>query len=183
MVLKRRLVFLCLFLMIFGAAARAEGLPGDVPVEDYIRLHVLAEDDGDAAQALKLQVRDAVLAAARALLADCDGADAAWTLVGENARALEDAARARARELGFDGDVRAEVGVFDFPERRYGEISVPAGAYRALRVVIGKGEGRNWWCVLYPTLCLTEDCPPGEPAAFHSAIWDWLKGLLGGDEG
>ena len=94
-----------------AGAAGSEG-PAQVPVGAYIRLHVLAADDGAAAQALKLEVRDAVLAAAR-----------------------------------------------------------------ALRVVIGAGEGHNWWCVLYPSLCV----PEGEtPTAFHSALLDWLQSWLGG---
>ena len=72
-----------ILLLLSGSAARAEEA-ADVPVRDYIRLHVIANDDGEAAQALKLEVRDAVLAAARALLADCGGSDEAWRRVGEN---------------------------------------------------------------------------------------------------
>ena len=159
-----------------AGAAGSEG-SSRVPVSAYIRLHVLAADDGAAAQALKLEVRDAVLAAARALLSDCGGADEAWERIGRNVAALEAAAAARARELGYEGPVRAETGVFDFPDRHYGAVFVPAGPYRALRVVIGAGEGHNWWCVLYPSLCV----PEGEtPTAFHSALLDWLQSWLGG---
>ena len=57
---------------------------------------------------------------------------------------------------------------------------MPAGRYRALRVVLGAGAGRNWWCVLYPCLCLPEECRDGAPAAFHSALLDWLRGAFGG---
>ena len=167
-------------ILAFGAAARAAA-PGEVPVSDYIRLHVLAGDDSRQAQALKLEVRDAVLGCARALLADCGGADEAWRLLGEELEALGEAARARARELGYEGPVAVQRGVFDFPDRQYGTVFVPAGAYRALRVVIGAGEGRNWWCVLYPSLCLTGDVEPGEPVRFYSAVWNWLRGLFGGD--
>ena len=165
--------------MLLGASAKAAVAP-DVPVEDYIRLHVLAEDDGEAAQALKLEVRDACLYAARALLADCRGADAAWVALNDHLDLVALAARLRARVCGFSGEVRVETGVFDFPERRYGARVVPAGAYRALRVVIGAGEGHNWWCVLYPTLCLTENCAPGEPVRFHSTILNWLRAWIGG---
>ena len=160
-------------------AARGEA-PGEVPVSQYIRLHVVAADDGAAAQALKLQVRDAVLAAARPLLADCGDADEAWRRIGEHVDALEDVAARRARALGYDGPVAAGTGVFDFPDRHYGGVFVPAGRYRALRVVIGGGKGHNWWCVLYPSLCLPEDVDPGAPIRFHSVLLDWLRGLLGG---
>lgn len=166
-------------LLLLGGAARAVEMR-DVPAADYIRLHVVAEDDGDAAQALKLRVRDAVLEKARALLADCQDADAAWRIVSDNAEALRLAAQERARQAGFDGPVSAETGVFGFPDRDYGGVIVPAGEYRALRVVIGAGAGHNWWCVLYPTLCLQGDAAPGEPVVFHSVIWDWLCRLFGG---
>ncbi len=166
-------------LLLLGGAARAVELQ-DVPVADYIRLHVVAEDDGDAAQALKLKVRDAVLEAARPLLADCPDADAAWKRVCDNADALRLAAEDRARAEGFVGPVAAETGTFGFPDRDYGGVFVPAGEYRALRVVLGAGQGHNWWCVLYPTLCLQGDAAPGEPVVFYSVIWDWLRGLFGG---
>lgn len=162
-------------MLLAAIPARASSL-NDVPVSQYIRLHVVAADDGAAAQALKLQVRDAVLAAVRPLLADCGGAEEAWRRIGEHVDALEAAAARRARALGYDGPVAAGTGVFDFPDRHYGAVFVPAGAYRALRVVIGEGEGHNWWCVLYPSLCLPGDAPP-----LRSALLDWLRGLLGGE--
>jgi len=155
--------------------ALTEGL-SDVPVSEYIRLHVVAADDSAAAQALKLDVRDACLKAARALLEDCGDADAAWDIIGDNVDALEAAATAQARALGYKGAVRAETGVFDFPDRHYGAVFVPAGRYRALRVVIGEGAGHNWWCVLFPSLCI----PEGEAPTLRSALLEWLRGLPGG---
>ena len=145
-----------------------------------MRLHVVADSDAGDAQALKLAVRDAVLDCARALLADCGGADEAWRIVNDSLDALSAAAQARARACGWEGPVRAEAGVFAFPDRRYGGALVPAGDYRALRVVIGSGQGGNWWCVLYPSLCVPEDCAPGEPVRFYSSVLRWLERLLGG---
>ena len=166
------------------SAARAEAPAArevnGVAVEDFIRLHVLASDDSAEAQALKLEVRDACLFCVRALLKDCEDADEAWELVKDNLNLVEMAAVLRARTCGWEGGVSAETGVFSFPDRRYGGLLVPAGEYRAVRVAIGGGEGRNWWCVLYPTLCLSEECEPGEPVEFHSTILNWLRGLLGG---
>ena len=145
-----------------------------------VRLHVVASDDGEAAQALKLKVRDACLGEARGLLADCDSADAAWARINDRLSDLARAASAEARRQGYGGAVTAETGVFPFPERQYGGVRVPAGRYRALRVVIGEGRGENWWCVLYPSLCLPEADPEGEPPRLYSALWNWLKGLFGG---
>lgn len=167
-------------MLVLAEGAGAEASVDGVAVEDFIRLHVLANDDGEAAQALKLQVRDACLMCTRALLEDCKDADAAWAIVKDNLSLIELAALIRARVCGWEGAVSAEAGVFDFPDRRYGEVEVPAGAYRAVRVVIGGGAGHNWWCVLFPSLCLGEDCAPGEPVKFHSTVLDWLCGLLGG---
>lgn len=153
--------------------------PGRAGTSDYVRLHVIAADDSEAAQALKLQVRDAVLASARELLKDADSADAAWHLVGESMDILESAASRCAREAGYDGPVRCEIGVFPFPNRTYGDVFVPAGDYRALRVILGEGAGHNWWCVLYPSLCDPETIE-GKPV-FYSAILEWLKRLFGGE--
>lgn len=182
MVLKRRFIVILALLLALGAAATGRaGAPEGVPVSEYIRLHVVAEDDGEAAQALKLKVRDACLEAARALLRDCDSADAAWETLNDGLESIEAAALERAREEGYEGELSARTGVFSFPDRRYGGVFVPAGEYRALRVVIGAGEGHNWWCVLYPSLCLGADAEPGQPVEFRSAILEWLKRLFGGD--
>ena len=118
-------------------------------------------------------------AALSALLADCPDADTAWTLLNDNLPLIALAARLRARVCGWEGPVTCEAGVYDFPERVYDGARVPAGKYRAVRVVIGAGEGRNWWCVLYPSLCVPGDWRPGEPVRFYSSILRWLRGLLG----
>ena len=152
--------------------------PGRAAEADYVRLHVVAADDTVSAQALKLKVRDAVLTSARGVLKNADSADAAWRAINENISTLETAALECARKAGYSGPVRCETGVFPFPARVYGSAFVPAGEYRALRVVLGAGEGRNWWCVLYPSLCDPE-AMEGRPV-FYSAIWEWLKGWLGG---
>ena len=181
--LRKRIVALALICTLLGAA-RAE-------TTDYVRLHVIADNDGEAAQALKLIVRDACLSEAQTLLKDCDSADEAWEKVNESLPLLTRAAVTAAREQGWTGFVRVETGTYDFPERQYGDATVPAGEYRALRVIIGAGAGHNWWCVLYPSLCLPEDFreePPeddpaqAQPIEFYSSILEWIKGLFGGDE-
>ena len=177
-VLGRRFVLLLILILLAGAGARAAD---GTPVSDYVRLHVIADGDDARAQSLKMRVRDAALGCARTLLSNCADADAAWDTVRDNLPLFEAVARQRARALGYYGTIKAEAGVFAFPDRRYGDVLVPAGDYRALRVVIGKGKGRNWWCVLYPSLCLPEELDHGEPVQFHSVIVDWLRGLFGGE--
>lgn len=142
--------------------------------EGLVRLHVVADSDSAEAQGLKLLVRDAVLECAKGLLSECESADAAYVTLEENLGALESAARACAAANGFDGEVCAQTGVFEFPEREYGGVTVPAGEYRALRVTIGSGEGQNWWCVLYPTLCVFAE------GGYYSALAEWFEQWWGG---
>ena len=170
--LKRRIMLL-FALCLLPACAMAE-------IPDCVRLHVIAADDTPQAQALKLKVRDAVLVCARPLLEDAPDADAAWGIVQAQSGVLLSAASECARANGYDGPVTCQTGVFPFPDRQYGGVTVPAGDYRALRVVIGEGQGRNWWCVLFPSLCYPEGFDPDHPA-FHSTLLNWLRGLFGGD--
>ena len=106
-----------------------------------IRLHVVANSDSAHDQAVKLEVRDAVSAAAKALL---DGAEDPRAALAGRLDAVADAAAARLRELGED---------------------LPAGVYESLRVTIGAGKGHNWWCVVFPSLCLTSSMDELELAA------------------
>ena len=117
-----------------------------------IRLHVVANSDSAHDQAVKLEVRDAVSAAAKALL---DGAEDPRAALAGRLDAVADAAAARLRELGEDLPVTVRLGKERFPTREYDTFSLPAGVYESLRVTIGAGKGHNWWCVVFPSLCLT----------------------------
>ena len=119
-----------------------------------LRLHVVANSDSDADQARKLLVRDAVLARAVRLL---DGASGRQDAEAALAPHLDELAQAGAEALARTGNhdpVRVELDGQWFPTREYDGFSLPAGRYRALRVTIGAGAGRNWWCVVFPALCL-----------------------------
>ena len=119
-----------------------------------IRLHVLANSDSEEDQALKLEVRDRVLETTSALLAGETEPQAAAVLLNQH---LDDIAQTAAQEISAQGhDDRVEVRLEQtwFPTRQYQGISLPAGKYLALRVLIGAAEGHNWWCVVFPNLCL-----------------------------
>ena len=119
-----------------------------------IRLHVLANSDSEKDQALKLEVRDRVLETTSALLAGETEPQAAAVLLNQH---LDDIAQTAAQEISAQGhDDRVEVRLEQtwFPTRQYQGISLPAGNYLALRVLIGAAEGQNWWCVVFPNLCL-----------------------------
>lgn len=119
-----------------------------------IRLHVSANSDSEEDQALKLEVRDRVLETTSALLAGETEPQAAAVLLDQH---LDDIAQTAAQEISAQGhDDRVEVRLEQtwFPTRQYQGISLPAGNYLALRVLIGAAEGHNWWCVVFPNLCL-----------------------------
>lgn len=155
-----------------------------------IRLHVLAHSDQPRDQAIKLAVRDALIDAFGDLLAEAgeQGFDAVYDALVENLPAMQAVAQARARELGFEGLVRAEAGVLFLPEKAYGQVTLPAGRYRALRVSLGSAQGQNWWCVLYPRLCLAlagqdEETPEIPPAFQWHTSRIFSQWLLFGQKG
>ena len=123
--------------------------------DSVIRLHVLANSDSDEDQSLKLLVRDAVLAEAQALLKDTKTREEARALLSENLDAIERAARDCVAQNGSDYDVSVFLGDEEYPTRVYENLAFPSGEYLSLRVMIGEGAGQNWWCVLFPPLCLS----------------------------
>lgn len=125
----------------------------DALAQKMIRLHVIANSDSDADQALKLEVRDKVLDFTTTVLQrSADMEDAQVRLREELAR-IETIAQREIAAQGYDYPVTAQLASAEFPLKEYDGFSLPAGEYMALRLVIGEGEGRNWWCVVYPPLC------------------------------
>lgn len=122
--------------------------------DELIRLHILADSDEPEAQRVKLQVRDAIIEAFGATFDGVQNCDEVYALLQSNAEAMRLVAQRCARGEGFAGAVTAEVGVLELPEKQYGRVTLPAGPYRALRITLGSGNGQNWWCVLFPQLCL-----------------------------
>ena len=121
--------------------------------DKVLRLHVLANSDSEADQALKRKVRDSVLETASAILVDCPDRETAEQRLSAALPEIEDAARARIAAEGGKQTVTAELRPTVFPTREYEDFTLPAGEYLALRVVLGEGEGHNWWCVVFPPLC------------------------------
>ena len=121
--------------------------------DKLVRLHVVASSDSAEDQALKLAVRDAVLTALAPRLEGVTEAREAARIIEDSFTLLELAARREIVRQGFDYGVAVSLQPEDFPTREYDTFSLPAGVYNALRVVIGEGEGKNWWCVVFPPLC------------------------------
>lgn len=123
--------------------------------DKVVRLHILANSDSEEDQALKLQVRDQVLVLAADLLEQSGDRNAAAKTLQTALPELKSAAEAVIRAEGYTYAVRAELEVTAFPTKEYDGFRLPAGEYLALRIVIGAGEGHNWWCVVFPPLCTT----------------------------
>lgn len=126
---------------------RLEQLRGSV-----LRLHILADSDDPRDQKLKLEVRDALLKSD--IFDEAESLADAEKIAQQSIPQIESIARDVLRERGCTDSVNAELADVEFDERVYGDITMPAGEYRALRVKIGSAQGHNWWCVMYPPLCL-----------------------------
>ena len=122
--------------------------------EGLLRLHVVGASDSAEDQEVKLLVRDAVLDSLEAGLQDLTDVDAAVDYVSRMLPKVEAAANRCLAAAGFSDTVAVSLTEEPFPTRDYDNFSLPAGVYRALRVVIGEGAGRNWWCVVFPQLCM-----------------------------
>lgn len=119
--------------------------------ENVVRLHVVGASDSEEDQAVKLRVRDAVLAQAGPLLKGVSSQEEAWEILDAY---LEELARAGAQVSGGMTVTASLEEKAWFPTKEYTDFSLPAGRYPALKIVLGEGEGRNWWCVVFPPLCL-----------------------------
>jgi len=126
----------------------------DALSDRIIRLHVIANSDSEADQALKLAVRDRVLDQAESLYPEGATVDEAREVLESHLNVLAAAGRAVVEERGYDYPVSAQLTRCWFPTKEYGDFALPAGEYEALRIVVGEGAGQNWWCVAFPPLCL-----------------------------
>lgn len=148
--------------------------------DELLRLHVVGASDSKEDQDVKLLVRDAVLQSLQNGLEDLTDLEAAYDYVAGMLPKVEAAANQCLAAAGFDDTVSVSLTEEAFPTRQYDTFSLPAGVYKALRVVIGEGEGKNWWCVVFPQLCMGTDADFVETASV-AGLSDELTGTLEGD--
>lgn len=146
-------VALSLYVMIVGTMTFLPVHGESALYDAVIRLHVVANSDSEQDQALKMVVRDAVLARASEHLSGCESRAEAEEQLQSILPELELAAAQTLVERGCELPVRVVLGKEEYPTRNYESFSFPAGEYLSLRVLIGQGEGQNFWCVLFPPLC------------------------------
>ncbi len=163
-----------------------------------LRLHVLANSDAPADQQVKLQVRDALLKECETLFAQTDSLAGAEAAARRALPALQRTAENVVRRAGYTYPVDVELANAWFDTRTYGDYTLPAGQYRALRVQLGEADGQNWWCCLFPPLCVaaaTQNAAQDAQAAWGGegvrlatggyeirfALWEWLERLQRGE--
>lgn len=175
--------------------------------ENAFRLHILANSDSAADQETKYGLRDYILGDLGYLFRSGESKEEAVLLARRNLPLIEERANEYLARRGCAYGAVCTVEKCAFTTRKYGDVTLPAGEYDALRIVLGKGEGRNWWCVLYPSVCLPSASVPralpsrsvyeeekerakrtadslavenGSGIEFRFALYEWLCGLFGG---
>lgn len=150
----KKKVLIAVGVLVFTAALWIGG--SEAAVSDIsnhlVRLHILANSDSAEDQTVKLAVRDSVLDFVKK-----DGGTWDKVYLEEKLSEIVNICKESVRRQGYDYPVRAVVGRFYFPTKQYENIMLPAGEYEAVRIIIGSGSGKNWWCVMYPPLCFTEE--------------------------
>ena len=141
---------------IVCAISYVEAVSTDIS-SSVFRLHVIANSDSDEDQSLKYKVRDNLLNYMNNICKDCSSKEEAIRIVSEHQEEFRQVALDTIKNEGYSYNVKIEIGNFEFPTKHYGDISLPAGFYDALKVEIGKAEGKNWWCVMFPSLCFVDE--------------------------
>lgn len=125
--------------------------------DKLIRFHVIANSDSEEDQALKLKVRDRIIDKMSLKLEKAENLDEARDILNSSIEEVNGIARDVIIEEGFDYDVKTMLSNENFPDKIYGDYVFPQGTYEAYRVIIGSGEGQNWWCVMFPPLCFVDE--------------------------
>ena len=144
-----------LFLLLIGAYTAPFIQTSERISEDVFRLHILANSDEESDQQLKLKVRDAVLEKGQEIFLNCSSLDEIISTCRDNIELFSDTAKECIVENGYDYGVNVYVDKEWFNTREYEEITLPSGIYNALKIEIGEAQGHNWWCVMFPAICLS----------------------------
>lgn len=149
------LLLLLTAFVFFSAYSYVTAVSSDIS-SSVFRLHVIANSDSEEDQNLKYKVRDALLTYMNSLCSSVSSKEDAMNIAQAHIEDFKKIALGVINQNGYDYDVNITIGKCDFPTKQYGDVSLPAGNYDALRVQIGSASGRNWWCVMFPPLCFVD---------------------------
>lgn len=206
---KGKIILGCFLFLIIGmvtllycgkikAERRQKGI-----AKEIVRLHVIANSDSDNDQKLKMRVKESVVMYLRETMGKAVTVEEAKEQIKEKLPQIEQIAKQKMQSEGYFYEVKAELGNCYFPVKQYGDLTFPAGQYEALRIEIGKSKGRNWWCVMYPSLCFVDSVyqivpdeskeklrtsltaeeydsllDGGDEVHYSSKIIEWVEGIL-----
>lgn len=191
-------------LMHFYGKTEEERRHQQAVADEIIRLHVIANSDEKEDQELKLKVKETIVTYLRGEMSRAENIDDARQVIRNHLPDIEEIAKEKIEREGYSYTVKTSLSESYFPIKEYGDMIFPAGEYEALRVQIGKSTGRNWWCVMYPTLCFVDSTYQivpeeskeklkeslseedyesllcgGEDVTYHSKIWEWIQNMIG----
>ena len=147
---------LLLILVYIGSKSEKELVTSDGLKGKLLRYHVVANSDGEVDQQVKLKVKEAVLAKLEEPLKEAESSDGAKEIIEQNIPVITDVANKVLEEENTGYEAKVRIGEQYFPTKIYGDLTLPPGDYEALIIELGKAQGKNWWCVLFPTLCFVE---------------------------
>ena len=145
-----------LYFVFTSASSYASSVSSDLS-NNLLRLHIVANSDSDDDQSLKLKVRDCLIEYLNSIVSPSNTKDEVVEILKEHINDMRNIALKAIYENGFDYDVTISLDHIDFPTKTYSDVSLPAGLYDAIDVHIGNSNGHNWWCVMFPPLCLVND--------------------------
>ena len=154
----KRFILVSALLIIYvciSAVSYTHAVTTDI-ADSVFRLHVIANSNSDEDQNLKYIVRDKVIEYMSSISQNASSKEEVIKIAKANLDKIQAIAAQTIRDNGYTYSVNVEVGNFSFPSKRYGDITLPPGYYDALRIKIGKAEGQNWWCVMFPPLCFVD---------------------------
>lgn len=181
--MKKTLGFFLAAMLLIAALSIPTLCAASGVYDGVIRLHVLASSDSTEDQTLKLKVRDAILADTEGLL---DGASSREEAAARLQVAIPDIEASAVRCLranGCDAPVSVTLREEDYPRRVYEDVALPAGEYLSLRVCIGEAAGKNWWCVLFPPMCLSAATERRESACLAAGLTEGQYRMITDTEG
>lgn len=154
---KRFFIVIILFsFFVFISALSYVNAVSENIADSVFRLHVIANSDSEEDQNLKYKVRDSILEYMNSISSNCSSKEEVIKLAYEYQDEFYKIAKKVINDNGYDYEVNIRIGNFEFPTKTYGDISLPAGNYDALRIEIGEAKGQNWWCVMFPPLCFVD---------------------------
>lgn len=148
------LILLSVFILI-SAISYVDAVSNNI-ADSVFRLHIIANSDSEEDQNLKLKIRDELLSYMNSISENSINKEETIKIAEEHIQEFKHIAEKVIRENGFNYDVNIEIGKANFPTKYYGDITLPAGIYDALKVQIGEANGKNWWCVMFPPLCFVD---------------------------